>query len=239
MKLIDILESFARRTYDDQTMPLWRVRYSTNNPIHSGDWIVQEVRARNQDEAMRQANASLNPWDRDVVHFRSIKKIKDKRLFSESFARRTYDDNTMPHWLVRYSIEGQTVLGGDEDDLIIAEIRARDQNDVKRKIRNRLNLRNEYTLHFHAIEKFEDKRLFSEASFTRRTYDHKASQRWRVWFGVRGDKQRRIGDLVYARTSHEAKIKAQAKMDEVQAEEYGDFPMPASDTLIVFSVEKV
>ena len=81
MKLIDILESFARRTYDDSTMPLWLVRYSTDNPVHRGDWLTQEIRARNQDEAMREAGNAINPWDRDVLRFRSIERIQDKRLF--------------------------------------------------------------------------------------------------------------------------------------------------------------
>ncbi len=81
MLLDEIFESFARRTYDDQTLPLWRVRYSIDNPIHQGDWTTQEIRARNQDEAMRKAGNAINPWDRDVLHFRSIEKIEDKRLF--------------------------------------------------------------------------------------------------------------------------------------------------------------
>ncbi len=81
MKLIDILESFASRTYDDQTLPLWRVRYSIDNPIHQGDWVTKELRARNQDEAMRKAGSEIDPWDRDVLRFISIEKIQDKRLF--------------------------------------------------------------------------------------------------------------------------------------------------------------
>ncbi len=80
-------------------------------------------------------------------------------------------------------------------------------------------------------------------SFARRTYDEKApAPMWRVWLNspramARGDKG--IGDLVQARTSHEARVTAKQKWDAVEASAYGDLPIPDEARLVVISVKKI